>query len=75
MVDLVRFGLPDDYYGDQSERLQAVTLAEVRAASARHVDPDALSIVVVGDRAAIEASLRELGPPVVALDYDGQPVT
>jgi hypothetical protein len=28
---------------------------------------------VVGDRAVIEGPMRELGLPVVLLDYEGQP--
>ena len=39
---------------------------------ARYVDPDAACIVIVGDRAAIEPGLRDLGlPPPVICDPDG----
>jgi hypothetical protein len=36
------------------------------------VDPDALSILVVGDSAQIEGPMRELGLPIVHLDYEGE---
>ena len=56
------------------ERLEAVTLADVRRVAAEHVDPELLSIVIVGDRSVIEEPLRELGLPIVLLDYEGQPL-
>jgi hypothetical protein len=52
--------------------LQSVTLADVHRVAVEHVDPERLSIVIVGDRAAIEPGLRELNLPIVHLDYDGQ---
>jgi hypothetical protein len=36
------------------------------------VDPDCLSIVIVGDRAAIEGPLSELGLPITHLGYEGE---
>jgi zinc protease len=72
LVDLVHFGLPDDYFTGQAERLAAVTLAEVRRAAAKHIDPFRLTILVVGDRATIEPGLQEIGLPIVHLDYEGQ---
>jgi zinc protease len=74
LLDVVHFGLPDDYYSSQVARLQAVSLEDVQRVSREHVDPDALSIIVVGDRAAIEAPLRELGLPIVHLDHEGETV-
>ncbi|MBM2812119.1 MAG: putative Zn-dependent peptidase [Chloroflexi bacterium] len=73
LVDIVHFGLSDDYYSGQIERLQEVTLAEVRRVAAEHVDPSRLSIVIVGDRAIVEPGLKELNVPVVHLGYDGEP--
>jgi zinc protease len=75
LVDIVHFGLPDDYHTYQVERLQAVSLEDVHRVSAEHVHPDQLAIVVVGDRAAIGAGLEELGLPIVHLDFEGDPVT
>ena len=62
LLDIVHFGLPDDYFSGQVARYEAVTLEDVRRVAAEHVDPDALSILVVGDRAVIEGPMRELGP-------------
>ena len=74
LVDIVHFGLPDDYHSIQVERLQGVTLADVHRVAADHVHADQLAIVVVGDRAAIERGLQELDLPIVHLDYEGETV-
>ncbi|PKO35093.1 MAG: peptidase M16 [Betaproteobacteria bacterium HGW-Betaproteobacteria-7] len=41
------YGLPLDYLDHYQERVQAVTAAEVKAAFARHIRPEALTIVTV----------------------------
>jgi zinc protease len=74
LMDIVHYGLPDDYFTHQVERLEQVTLADAHRVAAEHVDPDCLSIVVVGDRAVIEPGLRELDLPIVHLDYEGRAV-
>jgi zinc protease len=71
LLDIVHFGLPDDYFSGHIDRLMAVTLADVQRVAQEHVDPSNLSIVVVGDRAVIEPGLRELNLPIVFLDYEG----
>jgi zinc protease len=73
-TDLVHYGLPDDYYVDHVARLEAVTLDEVHRVAAEQIDPDNLTIVVVGDRAIIEPGLAELGLPIVHLDHEGRQV-
>jgi zinc protease len=75
LIDLVHFGLSDDYFAGQVDRLRAVSLADVQRVAEEHVHPSQLSVVVVGDRAVIETGLRELGLPMVQLDTDGVPVT
>jgi len=41
------YGLPLDYLDHYQERVRAVTAAEIKAAFARHVKPDALTVVTV----------------------------
>ena len=74
LLDIVHFGLPDDYFSNQVARFEAVTLEDVQRVAAEHVDPEALSILVVGDRKLIEGPMRELNLPIVYLDYEGQPL-
>ena len=57
LATLVVHGLPDDYYPDLRERLLSATVAEVSAAAAEHLHPDALTVVVEGDGALIRGEL------------------
>jgi zinc protease len=60
IVDLVQFGLPDDYYDTYAGKVEALKTADVNAAAKQVVRPDNLIWIVVGDRAKIEAGVREL---------------
>ncbi|MDX1379694.1 MAG: pitrilysin family protein [Xanthomonadales bacterium] len=56
-----RFGRADDYAASLKRRYEAVGLENLQAVAEAVLHPDALTWVVIGDRAAIEADLRELG--------------
>ena len=60
IVDLVQFGLPDDYYETYAGRVHALKTDDVNAAAKEVVRPDNFIWIVVGDRAKIEAGVREL---------------
>jgi zinc protease len=69
--EIVRFGLPDDYYATFADRVRATTGDEV-AAAGRLIDPAQLVWVVAGDRAVIEPGLRGLGlGEIRIIDADG----
>jgi zinc protease len=74
LLDIEHFGLPDDHFSGQVARIEAVTLDDVHRVAREQVDPDALTIVVVGDRAQVEAPLRELAIPIVNVDYEGRAI-
>jgi predicted Zn-dependent peptidase len=57
--------LPANYLNSRAQRLGSLGLPEVQAAAAKYLDPDHLTIVVVGDRSRVEAPLRATGIPVV----------
>ena len=61
MQTVIAYGLPLDYYGTYRERLAAVTTGDLTTAGSTHLTPDALTIVVAGDVATIEAPIRALG--------------
>jgi len=68
------YGLPLDEPNRFVAALEATTADDLRALAARTIDPGAAAIVIVGDRAAIEGPLRELGLPApVIRDADGDP--
>jgi len=72
---LFLYELPPDYYEHLPRRLQALTAEEVFAATRRHVDPERLLIVAVGDRAAVEPQLADLGLGAIAYrDADARAV-
>ena len=74
LSEIVRFGLPDTYYQTYAQRVRALKTTDLVRAAKTIVQPGHVTWVVVGDRAKIEASLRELGlgEPRL-LDADGQP--
>jgi zinc protease len=59
--DLVEYGLPEDYYQTYAGKVRALTLADIGKSAQEVVQPNHLIWVVVGDRAKIEAGIRELG--------------
>jgi zinc protease len=58
------YNLPADYYSHYVERILAVTAADVQRVAKKYVDPAKMAIVMVGDRAGIEAKIAalKLGP-------------
>jgi zinc protease len=71
--DLWIQGLPMSELQAVADALSTLTLDEVHAAADRWAKPEAAAILVVGDRAKVEAGLRELGE-VVLLDDEGNVV-
>ncbi len=73
IVDLVQFGLPDDYYDTYAGKVRALKTSDVNEAAREVVRPDNLIWIVVGDRAKIEAGVRELNLGELRLmDADGK---
>ena len=73
---LVRFGLPDDYWDRYPERISGLTAEVVNATIRDLITPDRLTWVVVGDLDVIEDDIRALGfGEVVVLDRDGRILT
>lgn len=60
IADLIVHGLPDDYYVTYRDRVRAVTRGQAHEAALRHIHPDRLAIVVVGDADAVRAPLQAL---------------
>lgn len=64
LQNLALYRLPTDYYDSFVQRIGAVTTADVNRVARQYLDPSRFAIVVVGDREAVEAGLRELPYPV-----------
>ncbi len=72
VTELVRFGLPDDFWATYAERVRSLTVADVSQAAAEVLRPEGILWVVVGDRAKIEDGVRELGfGEIRYVDADG----
>ncbi len=61
---LILYGLPDDYFDHYNQRVAAVTRDDVVRVAREYLHPERFAIVVVGDRAQIEGTLRELPYPL-----------
>jgi zinc protease len=73
--EIVRFGLPDDYWSTLSDRINGLSLVSVIATANKLIRPDDLVWVVVGDRTAVEPGLRDLGfDEIRAIDSEGRRV-
>ncbi len=59
--EIVRFGLPEDYFTTYPDKIRALTVADLVKAAEKVAHPDQLVWLVVGDRAKIEPGIRELG--------------
>jgi zinc protease len=74
LVEMVQFHLPTDYWDTYAGRVRALSLNDANAAAVQVVRPDNLVWVVVGDRAKIEAGVRERLGNIQFIDADGNPV-
>ncbi len=60
LEDALTYRLPDDYFSNYVQRIQAVTAADVQRVARQYIDPAKLAVVVVGDVKTIEAGVRSL---------------
>jgi zinc protease len=75
LVEMVRFGLPDDYYQFYPQRVLQLQIEDLNRAARKVIHPESILWLVVGDRATIEPKVRELGyGDVFVIDSDGNPV-
>jgi len=61
LAEIVQYGLPLDEWARSMQELATITPDQATKAARDHFDPDALIIVVVGDKAVVEPGIRELG--------------
>ncbi|MDP4821535.1 MAG: insulinase family protein [Saprospiraceae bacterium] len=69
---IVCYGLPLDFLCTYNASLQQLQLEDIKSAAARYILPQQMIVLAVGDRATIEAQLRELnlGPAAVLEVWD-----
>lgn len=75
VVEMVRDGLPLDFFDQYPARLASVTGSDVAAAASKYINTDHLIIVVTGDRATLEPALRAANlAPIVVVNANGKPI-
>jgi len=74
LAQLVPYDVPPSFYNDYTQGIATVTQADVQRVARQYIDPDKLSIVIVGDRKSIEPGLKstKVGD-VVIVDITGRP--
>ncbi|MDQ6828709.1 MAG: insulinase family protein [Gemmatimonadota bacterium] len=67
--------LPETYYRDFAAKINAVTAEDLVRVAKKYIDLAHLNIVIVGDKATVEAPLRATGiAPVAITDAEAKPV-
>jgi predicted Zn-dependent peptidase len=64
LAQMFIYSLPDDYFATYTQRVRAVTPADVQRVAERYIQPDKFAVVIVGDRKVIEPGISalNLGP-------------
>ena len=73
IAGMIIYDLDDDYYRTYRDRVRGVTREDAAGAARRHIRPDELCTVVVGDAGAVAEQLERLdiGPVLVHEDTGG----
>ena len=77
LVNMVVYDLPPTYFNDFITKVNSVSMEDVNRVANKYLTPDRMAIVVVGDRKAIEAGLKEIqgvGNSIVYLDAEGNSI-
>jgi zinc protease len=72
---LYLYELPPDYYEGLPKRLEAITGEEVKAVADKHLRPDEMKVIAVGDRTKIDRQIQALNlGPIGYRTADAEPV-
>jgi zinc protease len=75
MASIYIFDLPLDYYSTLPTRIDAITAADVAAVAKKHLVPERMVIVAVGDKKVIEPQIAKLSLGTIAeRDTDGKEI-
>lgn len=68
-------GLPNDFYRTYLQKINAVTVADIKRVALKYLNSAGTRIVVVGKAATVKDGLSKLGYPVKLYDIYAAPVT
>jgi zinc protease len=64
LAQIFIYNLPEDYFSTYTQRVRAVTPADIQRVAERYIQPEKFAVVIVGDRKTIEPGIAalNLGP-------------
>ncbi len=71
IVNQQLYGLPDDYLQTYREKVDAVTAEDVLRVAKKHIRPDEMAIVIVGDAEEVLEQVRSYADSVEIFDTEG----
>ena len=71
LVNQQIYGLPDDYLQQYRANVDAVTAEQIQEAARKHIRPDEVAIVIVGDADEIMEQVKEYADTVEVYDTEG----
>jgi zinc protease len=71
IVNQQLFGLPDDYLQTYREKIEAVTSDQVKRVAEKHIRPDEMAVVIVGDAEEVLPQARPWADSVEIFDTEG----
>lgn len=74
LLDMELYDLPMDYFDRYRENIGAVSKSDVEHVAEKHIDPESVIIVIVGNASQIREPLGTLGMPVHELDIEGMAI-
>ena len=72
VAEMLIYDLPGDYYSTYRDRVRRVTREQAAESARRHIHPDALATVVVGDADEVAQPLEALGIGPVVVHRDDE---
>ncbi|MFT3745095.1 MAG: pitrilysin family protein [Pyrinomonadaceae bacterium] len=73
IVNQQLYGLPDDYLQTYRDNVNAVSIDEVQRVAVKHIRPDEMAIVIVGDAEEVLPQAREYADSIEIFDTEGVP--
>ena len=77
LAEIVIYDLPADYFTTYRAKVDAVTAADVHRVARKYLNPEQMTILIVGDRKKVEPELKGLpfAKVVNLLDTEGNPAS
>jgi zinc protease len=72
LVQIKMMGLPEDYLHIYRQRINEITIGDIRRVARQHVTPDKAALIVVGDAKEIVPQIAPYAPEIEIYDTEGQ---